>query len=446
MPSPPGPKGKPFIGSLQQLRDTPLESMAEWHRTYGDVVGLRVAGLDVFLLTHPDLVEEVLVTGNRNFIKPRLLRDTKELLGEGLLTSEGDFWLRQRRLSQPAFHRDRIAGYASVMTSYTDRMLARWTPGEERDIHHDMMELTLEIVARTLFNTSVTEEARRVGDALEVALERFVDRLSLTRYFDRLPLPKNLRFQRARRTLDTIIYGVIEQRRRSGEDTGDLLSMLLQAQDEDGSGMSDLQLRDEVMTLFLAGHETTAIALCWTLYLLSRNPDVDAALQQELRSVLDGRTPTMDDIPTLVYTGNIIRESMRLYPPAWRVGREAIADCMLGGYRIPAGAQIIMSQWLLHRDPRFWNEPERFDPTRWTPELDSSLPRFAYFPFGGGQRRCIGDTFAIMEATLILATIAGRYRLELSPDQKIGFWPSITLRPRFGMRMRVVRREEIGHG
>ena len=438
--TPPGPKGKLIVGSLPQLRDTPLESMTEWHDTYGDVVGLRVAGLNVFLLTHPDLVEEVLVTGNRNYIKPRLLRDTKELLGEGLLTSEGNFWLRQRRLSQPAFHRDRIAGYASVMTSYTARMLERWTPGEVRDIHHDMMELTLEIVARTLFNTSVTEEARRVGDALEVALERFVDRLSLTRYLDRLPLPKNIRFNRARRTLDTIIYGVIEERRRSGEDTGDLLSMLLQAQDEDGSGMSDLQLRDEVMTLFLAGHETTAIALCWTLYLLSENPDVDAALHDELRSVLGGRIPTMDDIPALALTGNIIRESMRLYPPAWRVGREAIADCTLGGYHIPAGSQIIMSQWLLHRDPRFWAEPERFDPGRWTDELEKSLPRFAYFPFGGGQRRCIGDTFAIMEATLILATIAGRYRLEVVPEQKIAFWPSITLRPRHGMRMRVLER------
>lgn len=435
--SPPGPKGRPIIGSLPQLRDTPLESMVEWKREYGDIVALRIAGIKVFLLSHPDLVEEVLVTGNRRFIKPRLLRDTKELLGDGLLTSEGDFWLRQRRLSQPAFHRDRIAGYADVMTSYTDRMLGGWKPEEVRDIHHDMMELTLEIVARTLFNTSVTEDARKVGDALEVALERFVDRLSLTRFLDKLPLPKNIRFHKARRTLNTIIYGVIEQRRKSGEDAGDLLSMLLQARDDDGSSMSDLQLRDEVMTIFLAGHETTAVALCWTLYLLSEHPDVDAALHEELRSVLDGRTPTMDDIPSLVYTGKVIRESMRLYPPAWRVGREAITDVELGGYHIPAGAQLIMSQWLLHRDPRFWEEPEKFDPERWSGQMEKQLPRFAYFPFGGGQRRCIGDTFAIMEATLILATIAARYRLELCADQSVSFWPSITLRPRSGMRMTV---------
>ncbi len=323
------------------------------------------------------------------------------------------------------------------MTSYTDRMLDTWTPGEKRDIHHDMMELTLEIVARTLFNTSVTEDARRIGAALEVALARFVDRLSLTRFLDRLPLPKNIRFKRARQTLDTIIYGVIEQRRRTGEDAGDLLSMLLQAQDEDGSSMSDLQLRDEVMTIFLAGHETTAVALCWTLYLLSQHPDIDRALHKELNTVLDGRTPTMEDIPSLVYTGKVIKESMRLYPPAWRVGREAITDITIGGYRIPAGAQLIMSQWLLHRDPRYWEQPERFNPERWSSDMEKQLPRFAYFPFGGGQRRCIGDTFAIMEATLILATIAGRYRLEMQKGETVPFWPSITLRPRSGMTMTV---------
>jgi cytochrome P450 len=327
------------------------------------------------------------------------------------------------------------------MTEFTERMLERWKPGQRLDIHAEMMRVTLEIVTKALFGAEVSEEdTARVGHALEIMLERFVDRISLFQFLQQLPLPKNLRFRNALASLDSIIYRIIEARRRSGELGDDLLSMLLSAQDEDGSVMSDRQVRDETVTLFLAGHETTAVSLSWTFLLLSQNPHVDAKLADELARVLGDRAPTLDDLPALVYTGQVVKESMRIYPPAWRVGREAIADCEIAGFPIPAGSQVIMSQWMLHRDARYFDEPLAFRPERWTPELERSIPKYAYFPFGGGPRRCIGDQFAMMEATLLLATIARRHRVDVVPDQKIAYWPSITLRPRNGMQAVVRKR------
>jgi cytochrome P450 len=414
--------------------------MTEWARTYGDMVYLRLANVDAYLLSHPDLIEEVLVALNRNFIKPRLLRDAGEVLGNGLLTSDGEFWLRQRRLMAPAFHRERIASYGATMVEHTSAMLRGWRDGGTYDIHDTMMHLTLGIVARTLFGADVGERAADVGVALEIALQRFVERMSLMRLLDRLPLPRNRRFRRAMEKLDGIIYDVIEHRRRSGRDEGDLLSLLLQAQDEDGSRMTDTQLRDEVITLFLAGHETTAISLSWTFYLLAQSPEVEERMVRELDDVLGGREPSVDDLPRLRYVEMVVKESMRLYPPAWRVGREAITDCEVGGFPVPAGAQLIMSQWVTHRDARFFDDPLLFRPERWGDEGIGKLPRFAYFPFGGGARKCIGDSFAMMEAILILAAVSQRFHLRLVPQPPIELWPSITLRPRGGIRMEVRRR------
>jgi cytochrome P450 len=433
---PPGPKGHFLVGNLPDLRNRPLELMENSVRDFGDVSHFQVANIHAYLFNHPDMIEEFLVTSNRNFIKPLLLRNTIELFGNGLLVSEGDFWRRQRRLMSPAFHRGAIRSYGEIMTHYAEETIGRWRDGETRDIHADMMHITLEIVAKTLFGAEIGEkEMEEVGRSLEVALHRFVDRISLLRFLDSWPLPRNIRFRRALASLDWIIYSIIEARRRSGERGNDLLSMLPNAQDEDGTQMTDRQVRDESITLFLAGHETTAIALSWTWYLLSLNPDVERKLAVELEEVLGDRTPTVDDIPNLVYTGKVVKESMRLYPPAWRVGREAINDCEIGGYPIPAGAQLIASQWTMHRDARYYDEPLEFRPERWTEEFIKRLPKFAYFPFGGGPRLCIGDQFAIMEATLILATIARRFRLELVPDHPIAMFPTITLRPKYGIRM-----------
>jgi len=437
---PPGPAGRFILGAIPALRRDPLGNMTAWAARYGDMVHLPLAAIDGYLLSHPDLVEEVLVTKNRNFIKPGLLRAAGEVLGNGLLTSEGEFWLRQRRLMQPAFHRDRIAAYGATMVGYTERMLHGWRDGMTLDIHAAMMHLTLGIVAKTLFGAEIADRAGDVEAALDVALQRFVDRMSLLRFLDGLPLPRNRRFKRALGILDGIIYDVIERRRESGEDTGDLLSMLLDARDDDGARMTDIQLRDEVITLFLAGHETTAISLSWTFYLLAQYPEVERRLLEELRDVLGGAEPSVADMPRLRYTEMVMRESMRLYPPAWRVGREATVACEVGGYPIAPGSQLIMSQWVIHRDPRFFDDPLRFSPERWEGDLVKRLPRYAYFPFGGGARRCIGDTFAMMEGTLILAAVAQRYSLSLLPGPPVELWPSITLRPRHGIRMSVARR------
>ncbi len=435
---PPGPKGHILFGSLRELRKQPLEFLDHCAAEYGDIVHVKVARYHVYILNDPDLVEEVLVSRNRNFIKPRLLRDTREVFGNGLLVSEGDTWLRQRRLMQPAFHKQRIDAYGKTMTDYTVKMMAEWRDGEERDLHDDMMHLTLSIVAQALFGAEIkAKEMQEVGEMLEIALARFVDRIGFMRLLEKLPLPRNIRFKRAMRQLDNIIYRIIKTKQASGGSEGEIpnvLAMLLAAQDEDGEGMSERQIRDEVITLFLAGHETTAISLSWTFLLLAQNPDVASKLRNELVTILGNRVPTMEDLPKLLYTEKVVKESMRLYPPAWRVGREAVRDCEIAGYRVPAGSQVILPQWTLHRDARYFPEPLRFNPDRWSPAMEEELPKFAYFPFGGGARRCIGDSFAMMEAVLILATIARSYSWKVLPDHPIALWPSITLRPRYGIR------------
>jgi cytochrome P450 len=432
---PPGPVDGSWAGFYRDYTRDPLEYLTRMQKEYGDVVTMRAYKYRVFFFSHPDAIEEVLVTQARKFEKGRILRANKRLFGNGLLTSEGDFWLRQRRLAQPAFHRGRVASYGETMVRFAERLLSEWRDGETRDIHAEMMRLTLQIVAKTLFDAEVDREAREVGKALEAITELNSDfrRLVLTPPW--LPTRQNIRAALATRKLNKIIYRIIAERRAAARDTGDLLSMLLAAQDEDGSRMNDTQLRDEAITIFLAGHETTAIALSWTWWLLAQHPEVEAKLHDELDTVLTGQSPRFEDLPRLAYTEKVITESLRLYPPAWGMPRLAIEDVEIAGYTIPKGCGVSVSQWVVHRDPRWYDEPGKFRPERWDGELQKRLPRFAYFPFGGGPRQCIGNTFAQMEAALVLATIAQRFRFRLVPDHPVTPLASITLRPRHGIRV-----------
>lgn len=439
-PPPPGPPGHLLLGNLPEFKRDMLGFIRMCAREYGDVVPLRLGPVRALLLSHPDAIETVLVKNNRMFTKHFSLRLNRLLLGNGLLTSEGDFWLRQRRLAQPAFHRGRVALYGEIMVAYTERLLATWREGETRDIHAEMTRLALEIVVKTLFDADVAREASDIGAAFQAALASFDTRQWLP-IPEWVPTPGNVRLWPVIRRLNAIIYGLIEQRRRTGHTSGDLLSLLLEAQDEeDGSRMTDKQLRDEVATLFLAGHETTALALTWTWYLLAQHRDVEAKLVSEVETVLGGRAPTVADLPSLRYAEMVVLESMRLYPPAYGIGREAIHACEVAGYRVAAGTTIFMSQWVVHRDSRFFEEPEDFRPNRWAGDLPKRLPKFAYFPFGGGPRVCIGSSFAFMEAILVLATIAPRFRMTLVPGHPVTPWPSLTLRPEHGIRAVLTRR------
>jgi cytochrome P450 len=441
-PRAPGPKGHPILGVMSDFsRDT--FGFIERCRDYGDVVRMRFLYLTAYFLYHPDDIENVLSTNAKNFIKSRNQRSPlfQRLVGNGLLTSEGEEWKRQRRLAQPAFHRHRINAYAETMVDYAKRMVSNWQAGEVRDIHRDMMRLTLEIVVKTLFNADVSADAEKVGLVLSRIVTPFAGQATLKWIMDnRLPTATRQRFNRDARDIDAIVYRIIDERRNSKRDEGDLLSMLLKATDEDGSRLSNQQLRDEVMTIFLAGHETTALTLSWAWYLLAQNPETETKFHAELDDELGGRLPTMEDLSRLKYTEMIAKESMRLYPPAYALGREAINDCEIGGFRVRAGAQVFMFQWSTQRDARFFPEPEAFAPERWTPEFSASLPKYAYFPFGGGPRACIGNYFAMMEVILLLATIGQRFRFSLVPGHAVTLMPAMSLRPADGIKVTVDRR------
>jgi cytochrome P450 len=436
---PPGPKGNLILGVMAEFNSDSL-AFIERCRDYGDIVRMRFFYLTVNFLYNPEHIEYVLSTNAKNFIKSRSLRTPffRRLVGNGLLTSEGEEWKRQRRLAQPAFHRQRINAYGEVMVDYTQRLIGGWKQNEVRDIHRDMMRLTLEVVVKTLFNAEVSGEADKVERALSELVKPFASQATLKWILDnRLPTATHHRFNAAAREIDEIVYRIIAERRSSGSDEGDLLSMLLAAHDEDGSQMTDRQLRDEVMTLFLAGHETTALTLSWAWYLLAQNPEVEAKFHAELDEVLAGRMPTVADMPHLKYTEMIAKESMRLYPPAYGVAREAINDFELGGYRVRAGSQLFMFQWATQRDPRYFTEPNRFYPGRWNEEFSNSLPKYAYFPFGGGPRACIGSYFAMMEVILLLATIGSKFRFSLVPEHPVSLMPAMSLRPTNGIKVSV---------
>jgi cytochrome P450 len=441
---PPGPKGS-FPGSvLGQMQNRRLEFLLESARTYGDLVHFHIGPRHIYLLNYPDYIHYVLVEAPEKFHKsPNLKRNTRQSIGQGLLTSEGDLHQRQRRLAQPAFHHKRIAAYGDVMVDYTRRMLDTWQPGERRDVAHEMTNLTMQIVAKTLFDADVSDEMDAIGRAISIGIEtvgkRITQPVSLP---DWIPTPHNIERRRAAKVLEMTITGIINERRESGEDRGDLMSMLLLAVDEeDGGQMTNKQVRDEVMTLFIAGHETTANALAWTLYLLAQHPEVEAKLANELDQILGGRLPTMQDLPRLRYTDMVMKESMRLYPPAWIISREVMENITLGGYDIARGSIVIMSQYVMHHHPRYFDEPERFMPERFAEGWEERVPRYAYFPFGGGPRVCIGNSFAMMEATLVLATIMQRCHLMLVHGHRVEPEPLVTLRPRDGIWMEVAARD-----
>jgi cytochrome P450 len=405
---------------------------------YGDVAFWRFLHLESYLFVHPVDIEAVLVTHHRSFTKGIGTRANPEVFGNGLLTSEGEFWLRQRRLSQPAFHRERIAGYAERMSHHAGNMLQGWRDGQVIDVHGEMMRVTLAIATDTLFGVDVAPHVERIRGALDCLIQQNSG-LNVWQLILKVPTRKRWRYHRAVRTLDDVVYGIIRER-RSGGGGEDLLSDLLRARDDDGSPMTDQQLRDETMTMLLAGHETTALALSWTWYLLGQNPEAEEKLHQELDQELAGRVPAADDVTRLPYANNVLREAMRLYPPAWVITRNATQDVSIGAYEVPRGSNVILSPWLTHHDSRFFPDAERFDPDRWLVGRSPELPKFAYFPFGGGPRLCIGAGFASMEGAVLLATIAQRFRLELAPGQDITPQPSITLRPRNGIKVKIVKR------
>jgi cytochrome P450 len=440
---PPGPKGHFLLGNLGAVSRDWLGFYSRCAREYGDVVQLRYVHVPICLVMHPRDIEYVLVTNPGNFTKSADYRALARVLGNGLLTNEGKPWQHQRSLIQPAFRRENIVSYAPVMTRATREMLESWNSGESRNVHEDMMAVTLRIVAQCLFGAEVTGVAERVGKAMSVVTDRF-----LTDAGQALLLPFDLpdflapARRRAINDLNGIIGGIIRERRASNQPREDLLGMLLQIRDSEGRPMSSAQLRDEVMTLFLAGHETTAIALSWACFLIAENPGVEARLVEELHSVLGDREPTTDDVPLLRYTEMVLKESMRLYPAVWGIGRRAIADCEIGGYRIGAGTNVFIFQFLTQRDSRFFSDPGKFDPERWRddPVRAGKIPRFAYFPFGGGPRVCVGAAFAMLEATLLLAMIQQKFHLELTPGHAVEPLPSVTLRPKNGIRITVHRR------
>jgi cytochrome P450 len=441
---PPGPRPSPLSAIVYFPGRDPLAFFSRLARTYGDLVHVSLAREHLYIVSDPAMVRDILVTHNRSFKKGRGLEGAKRLLGEGLLTSEGQTHLRQRRLIQPAFHRERLVSYASTMIDCAARLRDRWADGATLDVAQEMMRLTLGIVGRTLFGADVDGQAPEVGRALTAVMQTFW--MTMLPFYDRverLPIPALRRARRAHAELDRIIYAMIADRRARPDDRGDLLSMLLKAEDVegDGGGMTDRQVRDEAMTIFLAGHETTANALSWTWYLLSQSPEVEARMHAEIDAVLGGRAPGLDDLPRLPYVERVVTESMRLYPPAWIIGRRALEDYEIGGYVAPARSIFVFSPYIIHRDARWFPEPERFDPDRWTPAFKASLPPFAYLPFGGGPRRCIGDQFAWTELVLVVSTLAQRWSLRLVPGHPVTPQAVVTLRLKHGLKMQVHRRE-----
>ena len=407
--------------------------------TYGKMAHYRVGPSDIVLVNEPEFIREILIVQAQSFVKERTQKRMKILLGEGLITSDGEVHRRQRRIAAPAFHRQRIQAYGSIMVERAAALREAWCEGVEIDVSTEMMRLSLEVVARTLFAQEVTEDILSINHEVNAIMKLYNFLIALPRAEDYLhwPVPGLMRFRRARKRLDEVVYRMIAEHREAGVDRGDLLSMLLRARDDeqDHSGMSDEQVRDEVLTIFLAGYETVANALSWTWMLLGQNPDAEVTLHEELDRVLQGRLPTLDDLPELKYTEMVLAESMRLYPPAWAMGRQATRDVELGPYLLPKGTYFFFSQYIIQRSAEHYPDPLRFDPERFAPENKAGRSKFVYFPFGAGGRQCIGESFAWMEATLVLAAIAQRWRLRLIPGQKLEVQPKITLRPKYGIRM-----------
>jgi cytochrome P450 len=486
---PPGPSSVLPSKLLRQFINNPIAMLMKIAYTYGDISHFKFGRQHMYVVNNPQYIENILIRDHRKFIKSRGLQVSKRILGEGLVTSEGEYHDKQRRIIQPAFHPNRIKNYGHIMVNYAEHMSERWQDEMFIDIHSEMMHLTSAIIAKSVLGSDIPDiESDKVNNALLTSME-YLNRVLMPfgELIEKIPiLPINKDFRSAKNTLDSIVYRMIKEHRENrrikknlyddknhDDDANnknvnsqydhDLLYTLMEAQDQEAGieQMSDIQLRDEVMTIFLAGHETTANALTWTFYLLSQHPDVERRLYEELCSVLgrdnnnndgdDGvnqskdrianpRLPTIPDISKLEYTEKVLRESMRLYPPAWTLGRQALTDYVIDKYVIPSGSIVLMSQYVMHHNPQYFPNPEAFDPDRWTKEFKSVLPRFSYFPFGGGIRGCVGEPFAWIEGILVIATIYRKWKMHHDPEHKVDLKPLITLRPKYGMRMKLERK------
>jgi cytochrome P450 len=442
---PPGPKGRPLLGNLLEFRRDPTGFSQRLARDYGDAAHFTLGRQHFVQLNSPEFIHDVLVTHHRQFRKAQALEFAEAVIGNGLVRSEGDFHRRQRRLIQPAFQQERMASYAPAVVQSGVAARQRWQDGQTVDMLQEMLRVTVSVAAKALFSADVEADFAQISSDLTVIFEYFHHLISpFARLASKLPTPHRRRFLAARHRLDDLIYGMVRSRRAGGAQPGDLLGMLLAAQDieGDGRGMNDRQVRDEAMTMFVAGHETTAAALTWTFFLLSEHPAIESRLHGELDKLLAGRLPTFADLERLSYTRMVVAESMRLYPPVWAITRHALVDYRVGEWLLPAGTTIGMSQYVMHRDPRFYPDPERFDPLRWTEEEVAMRPKYSYFPFGGGTRLCIGERLAWMEAALLLATICQKWRAKLVPGHQVRLQPLIALRPRGGMPVRLQRRSD----
>ena len=445
-PLPPSPPSHPLLGLMREFRQDRIGLYRRMARDYGDVLRMRFLWVNTYTVSHPDYMRQVLVENNHNYVRNPFVNDVFKLfLGNGLFTMDGESWLSRRRLMQPAFHRQRLAGLGALMTDAADAMLADWAQrdaGQEIAVDEEMMKVTLRVAGQALFSVDLLGAASALGEAF-TGVSEFVNYRMNTPFPPPLWLPtrRNRQFKAALDTLNRTVYRIIEERKQTGEEKGDLLDMLMAARDADtGAGMTNAELRNEVALLIFAGHETTATTLTWVFYLLSQHPEAEAKLHAELATVLDGRTPTLADLPNLPYNRMVIEETMRLYPAAWGVSRKSVAADEIGGYQLPANASLTLPITTLHYDPRWWEEPERFAPERFTPERSANRHKFAYLPFGAGPRQCIGNNFALMEAQLVLATVAQRYQLRLRPGHPVQPDPVFVLRTSDGLPMRVTRR------
>lgn len=447
--TPPSPPSHPLLGLMREFRQDRIGLYRRVARNNGDVLRMRYLWVNTYTVSHPDYFKQILQDNNRNYIRNAFVNNTFKLfLGDGLFTLDGESWLGRRRLMQPAFHRPRLANLGGLMTAAAEAMLAGWdagADGQELAVDEEMMKVTLRIVGKALFSADLLGASSVLGDAF-TSVSEFVNYRMQTPF----PLPlfvptrRNRQFKAALATLDHTVYGLVAERKASqqtDEEKGDLLDMLIAARDEEtGTGMTDGELRNEVALLMFAGHETTATTLTWTFYLLSQHPAVEAKLHAELARVLGGRTPTLADLPNLPYNRMVIEETMRLYPPAWGLSRQSVGEDIIGGYRLPAKASITLPIMTLHYDPRWWENPETFDPERFTPARSADRHKFAYLPFGAGPRQCIGNHFALLEAQLVLATVAQRYQLRLRPGHPVQPDPVFVLRTSHGLPMTATRR------
>ena len=440
---PPGPKSNIPFANLYNFRQDSINFLNEIASEYGDIVHFKMGPLKVVYLNHPKYIKEVLITQNSNFVKGRPLELAKKILGDGLLTSEGDFHKRQSRILQPAFHLKMMDTYAPAMIEYASRLMANWEDGKEVDMFEEMVRLGTGIAGKTLFNVDIEEEVPEINDALKDIMNLFgIITMPLAELSLKLPFPGTFRFNKAKERLDNTIYRIIDERRDKRMNNGDFLSLLLKAQDELGKdGMTDLQIRDEALTFFLTAFDTTSLALTWTWYLLAQNPKAETKMHEEIDRVLQGRTPTADDYPQLKYTRMVFEESMRLYPPIYIISREALEDFQIGDFTVPGGSIVLMSPYLIHRDERFHREPEKFNPLSSVERSVGPDSKYAYLPFSAGARSCIGQHFAWYEGVLVLASIGQKWKASLDPNHKIELQQLINLRPKNGVKMKLHRRE-----